>query len=292
MSTNNSSGKRLSAREKIAMAAGAVTAVAGSATASASIVYVDNSPLFQSAYDGQGSSTNWDVDGDGGADFQLWVRSSNFNYSANNFPFSARYSSNFYGIVNFASAGRYGEVLNGRGVVGAPGRANALSSNVQIGPTLAGGYQWNGNGNVEYRSAARVDSSNKSTRNYNYRFVTTTASGGGYSTFSTTTQSTGNQRSGPGIDFQTFVTGADLLGFRFETEGELFYGWAEINISGSELGITRWAYEDEAGRGIRAGATVSADVPEPATLALLGMGAAGLLAFRGRRKKEEMKPDA
>lgn len=296
MDTSNHNTRPLSVMEKMAMAAGTAVAITGTASVDASIVYVDNNPLYQSSYDGQGASTNWDVDGDGGAEFQLWVRSSNFQFSNNNFPFSANRSGNFYGIVNFASDGRYGTNLNGRGVAGVQGRANALFNSFQIGPTLANGYQWNGNGDVQYRSAVRRDSSFRTQVNYNRRYVTntntfTTTSGGTYTSqsfytsFNTTSSVGGGGRAGPGIDFQNFVNGPNILGFRFESSGSLFYGWAEININGGDLEISRWAYEDVAGRGIHVGSTAS--VPEPATLALLGMGAAGLLAFRGRKERRK-----
>lgn len=294
MDTGNQNKKPLTVMEKMAMAAGTAVAITGTASANAAIIYTDNDPQYQTAYGGQGATTNWDVDGDGGADFQLWVRSSTFNFSANNFPFSANRSGNFYGIVHFASQGRYGTDLNGRGLAGVPGRANALFNSFQVGPTLANGYQWNGNGDVVYRSAARVDASNRTQVNYNRRYVTntntfTTTYGGVYtsqsfySVFNTTSNFSGFGRSGPGIDFQNFVSGPNILGFRFLSSGNLFYGWAEINITGGDVEISRWAYEDVAGQGIHAGSTTS--VPEPATLALLGMGAAGLLAFRGRKEK-------
>lgn len=285
MNDKNTTRKGLTAKEKMAMTAGAVTALGGAA-AEADIVYVDSSPIFQSSYNGDGSATNWDVDGDGGADFQLWVRSSTFfssSFTGNGF----RYSQNFYGIVNFASGqGRFGTALNGQGLVGMGqlGRANALFNSFVVGPTLAGGYQW---GNPGYRSAARVDTFSRRTVNYNSTFITTTPSGGGFTTFVTTSTSSGFQNSGPGIGFQNFVDGAlNFLGFRFEdANGELHYGWAEIAIFGGDLAITRWAYESIAGRGIHVGSIAS--VPEPGSLALLGLGAAGLMSLRARRQKRK-----
>ena len=147
---------------------------------------------------------------------------------------------------------------------------------------------------MRYRSAARADASNSVRRYYNSTWVSTTTSSGGtggYTTFNTTTQSGGGGRSGPGVDFQNFVIGANFLGFRFETAGQLHYGWAEININGGDVEISRWAYEDEAGRGIHVGSTAS-EIPEPSSLALLGLGAAGLLALRRRRETMQVEREA
>jgi hypothetical protein len=223
--------------------------------ADADVVYVDNNPVSLSAYDGQGSTANWDVDGANGADFQLWVRSSVFTSSNG----STR-SSVFYGIVNFASRGFGGNQLNGRGLVGPGGvRASALFSTFDVGPTLAGGYQW-GVDNVSYRSAARADS-------FYYRNQSRTSS---------------SNNSGPGIDFVNFQNGSNFLGFRFDINGSLHYGWADIVIQGGDVTIARWAYESDADTAIHVGA-----IPEPSSLALLGLGAAGVLALRRRDKKGE-----
>lgn len=247
---------RRSVAQKLSITAGAVAAL-GQASAEATVVYVDDSPVTLGAFDGQGSTANWDVDGANGDDFQLWVRSSTFNSS---FYFSSQsffYSNNFYGIVNFASRSYGGgQALNGRGLVGPGGvRGSALNQSFNVGPTLAGGYQWGLDG-VSYRSAARADSNFQS-------------SYGGSNFF-------GNE--GPGIDFVNFQDGLNLLGFRFDSNGDLLYGWAEVQISGSEVTITRWAYESDADTAIHVGT-----VPEPNALALLGMGAAGVLAMRRKR---------
>jgi uncharacterized protein (TIGR03382 family) len=74
----------------------------------------------------------------------------------------------------------------------------------------------------------------------------------------------------------------NLVGFRFQNEAnanQTHYGWMRISLSataGSQpRAIVEYAYEDVAGVGINAGA-----VPTPGTLALLGLGAAGLLRRR------------
>lgn len=83
------------------------------------------------------------------------------------------------------------------------------------------------------------------------------------------------------------VTGAELLGLRFinSTTGATNYGWIEFTTTGATgfpATINRWAYEDS-GASINAGQTV---VPEPGSVAMvgaMGLGAAGLRAWRRRK---------
>jgi hypothetical protein len=84
----------------------------------------------------------------------------------------------------------------------------------------------------------------------------------------------------PGAAFPTSAPGG-YYGFRFQDGGAAVrYGWAEVirGASTTTAGtIVRYAYDDS-GAGIPAGATV----PAPGSLALLAIGAAGLV---GRRRK-------
>jgi len=78
------------------------------------------------------------------------------------------------------------------------------------------------------------------------------------------------------------------LGLAFDISGSTHYGWAQlaVNISNStpqssSVTLIDYAYQDQAGIGINAGATTET-VPEPSTLALFALGAAGVIALRRR----------
>jgi hypothetical protein len=79
----------------------------------------------------------------------------------------------------------------------------------------------------------------------------------------------------------------NLVGFRFQNEAaanQIQYGWMRISLSGTSGGqpraIVEYAY-DNTGAGIAAGA-----VPEPSSMALLGVMAAGALGVRAWRKRK------
>jgi PEP-CTERM motif len=89
-----------------------------------------------------------------------------------------------------------------------------------------------------------------------------------------------------------------FIGLSFPSDGNLFYGWVRVavnNAAGTFL-IKDWAYNDQtevasAGTqaltdaGISAGDTGDGFVPEPGTLGLLAVGAAGLMGLRRRRNQ-------
>jgi hypothetical protein len=84
------------------------------------------------------------------------------------------------------------------------------------------------------------------------------------------------------------------MGLMFDISGEYHFGWVRLAAAGehgvqASAIIHEWAYESVAGRAIPAGATVSdpdgsSDVPEPSSLALFALGAAGIAAFKRLRR--------
>jgi PEP-CTERM motif len=76
-------------------------------------------------------------------------------------------------------------------------------------------------------------------------------------------------------------TAPAYVGLRFTASGQDYLGWAQLslNINNPSGTVIDWAYENTPATSINAGA-----VPEPSTLALFALGAAGVLALRTRRK--------
>ncbi len=82
-----------------------------------------------------------------------------------------------------------------------------------------------------------------------------------------------------------FNSDQNLFGFTFLNEGtgQLDFGWARISLSGTAASqprtLVEYAYEDS-------GAGIPAGVPEPTTMALFGVMAAGALGVRAWRKRK------
>lgn len=78
-----------------------------------------------------------------------------------------------------------------------------------------------------------------------------------------------------------FLGNKGYAGLRFDPGDGAHYGWAEISTPDDAASVTLYgyAYETEVDAPINAG-----QVPLPSSLLLLGSGAAGLLAYRRRRR--------
>lgn len=78
--------------------------------------------------------------------------------------------------------------------------------------------------------------------------------------------------------------GSGYVGVRFYIGADIRYGWVNITINPDYTStLHRWAYEDTGGQ-ILAGDTASGAIPEPASIVLMALGAAGLALYRKRRK--------
>lgn len=87
------------------------------------------------------------------------------------------------------------------------------------------------------------------------------------------------------------VTGQEYVGLRFfnESTGILNYGWALMSTTagnGFPAAVLGYGYENT-GFSITAGQTAAAAVPEPTTVALLGLGLLGVVASRRKSAKSK-----
>jgi len=138
----------------------------------------------------------------------------------------------------------------------------------------------NGQGFVRPVAAFKADAVQALTASFT---VDGTLDFGSTNTYRTMLSSSG---SAIGSDFTDggIAEGSNFVGFRFTDGVGQFYGYAEFIFNGVGNGVTisQWWYDDAGGPVHVAGA---APVPEPNTLALLALGAAGLASYRAARNK-------
>lgn len=135
------------------------------------------------------------------------------------------------------------------------------------GAAVSNMFRGIGAGNFRYpeRVASNALISAGAFANFNGAYFATLAYGSGYT------------------NSQFLSAGTGFIGFSFNTGAGIQYGWARVTMNGSPgnaFTLVDYAWADP-GVAIRAGQTA---IPEPGSLGLLAVGAAGLMLWRRRRK--------
>ena len=240
--------RMLKVTKKAAMTAGSLSAIAlAPAAAEAAVVTVTGSPVSLAMSAGHLAKSNWDVDGADGIDFQFVKWGSPGSYGL------------YIGSRTYPGA----TYLNGGGFV-APkhgGYVQRLNQSFSVGPTLSS-YVW---GPAGWMARTVMCT-------YNYYGLCP----GGPSYY------VGYRFAAGGCD-----VGDNIFGFRFEDgNNDMHYAWANINFDTDNgvVTIDKWAYESTPNTAVHIPAQTVIPLPGAHALGLLGLGAAGLMKWRQRRK--------
>ncbi|MBI5686465.1 MAG: PEP-CTERM sorting domain-containing protein [Verrucomicrobia bacterium] len=86
----------------------------------------------------------------------------------------------------------------------------------------------------------------------------------------------------------------DYVGLRISNTGNYYYGWASVTYDAGSISMTvsNFAFENTANTAISAGDTGVPAVPEPASGALVMVGAFGIAACRHRRRETRVTREA
>lgn len=237
---------------KVALTAGAVSGALFSPAAAEGALTTGCCGPILSLFDTDGTTVQWNADANAVLQtFELFKDSF----------YSSALGDTVHRIL-LASATESGQPLTGRGLVGpvAGGEGvQPLAQSFRVGPTLASSLAWGAAGVRSRTVLSRVGT-------------------------------------GPvqiGADFAGFSFGTNRFGFRFDSDedpGRRNYAWGTVRLDSNSASVRffDWTYENDTESPVHVGETVGGvEVPEPSSLALLASGAAGLFAWRARRRRRD-----